>query len=80
MEKLVELWPIGLGFVAFVVWLTRLESKVILLKTEKEALAIVVKSIESGHDELKNKVYDQLASIKESLIKLETSLHFIKKE
>lgn len=50
--------------IAGVVWFARLESKVMFLDGK-------VSTLEKDHLEFKNKVYEQLTMIKESLAKIE---------
>lgn len=79
MEHIIELWPVLIVIVTVIIWLVRLESKVIYLESVKTDLQLTIKSMTFEHDELKNKMYDQLSIIKETLVRLETTLN-LKKE
>lgn len=78
MEKLVEIWPIALAAVGFIVWLVRLEGKSIYTKEisdqkfhefDKRINALQIK-----HDALDSKIVDQLSEVRESLARLEGAL------
>ena len=84
MEKLVEVWPIALGGIGFVVWLVRLEGRAMHAKEildqrfhdcEKRIDALQVK-----HDALDSKIVEQLSEVRESLARLEGALGVGKKD
>ena len=57
-------FKIGGALVGIIIWFVRLESKVLYMENKMEV-------VEKGHEELKEKVYGQLTTIKESLAKIE---------
>lgn len=79
MDHILELWPVLVVIVTVIIWLVRLESKVIYLESVKTDLQLTIKAMTTEHDELKNRMYDQLSIIKETLVRLETTLN-LKKE
>lgn len=67
-------WEIGLAALGFVVWLVRLEGKVLAnekanVETQKDVDALRVE-----HNALNNKTLQQLAEIRESLARIEGRL------
>lgn len=75
-----EIWAIVVVIVSVIIWLVRLEAKVIYLESIKNDLAVNLKALSLDQDDLKSRMFEQLSSIKETLIKLELSLKYINKE
>jgi hypothetical protein len=63
-QNLDTYFKIGSALVAIIIWFVRLESKVMYMENR-------MNNVEEGHSELKEKVHDQLTTIKESLAKIE---------
>ena len=75
-----EIWAVVVVIVSVIIWLVRLESKVIYLESLKNDLSVSLKALTLEQDDLKNRMFEQLSSIKETLIKLELSLKYLSKE
>ena len=73
-------WAVVVVIVSVIIWLVRLESKVIYLESLKNDLSVSLKALTLEQDDLKNRMFEQLSSIKETLIKLELSLKYLSKE
>ena len=72
-KLVVEAWPIVAALIGLIVWLVRLEGKA--SSTEKQVDALWIK-----HEGLDSKVVEQLASVRESLARIEGSLGIHQKQ
>ena len=79
-KSILDFWPFIISIVAVIVWLTRLEAKVLYLENLKKDLEITIRAMAVEHDELKTKMYDQLSVIQKTLTRLETILSMKLKE
>lgn len=84
MEKLVEIWPIALAAVGFIVWLVRLEGTGAAAKELSEQrfheFDKRINALQIKHDALDSKIVDQLSEVRESLARLEGALGVGKKD
>jgi hypothetical protein len=67
LEILTQLWPVGLSFVGLIAWIVRLQAQV-------QSLEISHAKLIEKHEALDSKVMDQLASMRESLARIEGAL------
>lgn len=69
-------WILGLilSLVSGIVWLVRLEGRINAFEKQIDELKHRISSMEIKHDALDSKVVEQLASVRESLARIEGAL------
>lgn len=67
LQALANIWPTVFGIVALIAWAVRLESKVQFLTRDNHTLS-------KKHDALDKQVLEELASVRESLARIEGRL------
>jgi len=74
-----ELWPFLSAAIGVTVWLVRLEGKHLVLEKQIVVCQKEVDLLQIKHEALDSKVVEQLASVRESLARIEGALG-VKKE
>lgn len=74
-----DLWPFISAGIAGIVWLVRIEGKHLVLEKQIVVCQKEVDSLQIKHEALDSKVVEQLASVRESLARIEGALG-VKKE
>lgn len=69
-----DLWPVFLSLLGLTVWAVRLEGRVNQGERDHQATLETVKVLGAKHDALDSKVVEQLASVRESLARIEGAL------
>ena len=70
MELIKTLWPVGVGFVAFLVWMIRLESKGLQNEREIKRLWNQRKEDQDAAREDRKRIHDILAEIQSDIKQL----------
>lgn len=74
ISTLFDAWPLFLSAVFLVVWLVRLEGRVDRIQEHGRRTDGKVDTLQTKHEALDSRVVEQLASVRESLARIEGAL------
>ena len=67
-------WPLITAFIGLIVWLVRLEGKGTINERDISRNTMEIEKLNVKHESLDSKVVEQLATVKESLARIEGAL------
>ena len=74
VNMLSNYWPLITAFIGLIVWLVRLEGKGTINERDISRNTMEIEKLNVKHESLDSKVVEQLATVKESLARIEGAL------
>lgn len=74
VNMLSSYWPLITAFIGLIVWLVRLEGKGTINERDISRNTMEIEKLNVKHESLDSKVVEQLATVKESLARIEGAL------